>query len=96
MATPGLIEKPSVDDGSGSGYGDMWVVTVFNNDVNTEVEVINILMKATNCTEDEAEMETWEIDNLGKSVVHHGDRDICEEAAAIIRTIGIRVEVTAE
>jgi hypothetical protein len=41
-------------------------------------------------------METWEIHNLGKSVVHHGSQQECERAAAIIRTIGIRVEVRQE
>lgn len=95
MASPGVIEKPEVTDGSTSG-GDHWVVVVFNNDHNTWDEVVGILMTATGCSADEADMETWEIDNLGKSVVHHGERDECEDAAEIIRSIGIRVEVNAE
>jgi hypothetical protein len=53
-------------------------------------------MEATNCPPEEAEMETWEVDNLGKSVVHHGSKAVCEEAAAIIRKIGIHVTVTEE
>jgi len=72
---------------------DEYVVIVFNNEVNTFDEVISILQKATGCSLQEAEMETWEVHHTGRSVVHHGDRNECERAAAIIATIGIRVAV---
>jgi ATP-dependent Clp protease adaptor protein ClpS len=81
----------------GPGTGDDgWIVIVYNNNHNTWEEVTNILMQATACSADEAEMETWEVDNLGKSVVHHGQQEECERAAAVIRTIGIQVEVKQE
>ena len=70
-----------------------YIVIVFNNEVNTYDQVIAILQKATGCSLEEAEMETWEIDNTGRSVVHHGDHAECDRAAAIIATIGIRVAV---
>lgn len=76
----------------GSGY----LVIVYDNDKNTWDEVTTILQKATSCTLEEAEIETWEVDNLGKSVVHHGGQEECNRAAGIIRTIGIRVEVVEE
>jgi ATP-dependent Clp protease adapter protein ClpS len=76
----------------GSGY----LVIVYDNDKNTWDEVTTILQKATGCTLEEAEIETWEVDNLGKSVVHHGGKEECNRAAGIIRTIGIRVEVVEE
>ena len=76
----------------GSGY----IVIVYDNDKNTWDEVTMILQKATGCTLEEAEIETWEVDNLGKSVVHHGGKEECDRAAGIIRTIGIRVEVVEE
>lgn len=78
------------------GGGEGCIVIVYDNDYNTPQEVILILQKATNCTLEEAQIETWEIHNLGKSVVHHGSREECERAAGIIRTIGIRVEVVEE
>ena len=71
-------------------------MVVYDNDYNTVPEVIMILMQATACSLDEAQMETWEVHNLGKSVVHHGDHPECVRAAGIIRTIGIRVEVIEE
>lgn len=95
MANPATIELPEATDGSTSG-GAFFVVTVFNNDHNTYDEVVDILIRATACARDEAELETWEIDNLGKSVVHYGDQEECEGAAEVIRQIGIRVEVSEE
>jgi ATP-dependent Clp protease adapter protein ClpS len=78
--------------GTGSGF----IVIVYDNDVNTYDQVIHILQQATGCTYEEAYVEAWEVDKLGKSVVHHGSRTECERAAGIIRQIGIRVEVTEE
>lgn len=95
MASPGVIERPDVDDGQTSG-GESWIVTVFDNDYNTVEQVMKILMLATCCTDKEAAMETWEIHHMGRSVVHHGSRKVCEDAKDIIATIGIRVEVSEE
>jgi hypothetical protein len=86
------LPRPQQHDSVGSSSGDC-IVIVFDNTVNTYQEVIDILQKATGCSLAEAEMETWEVDKLGRSVVHHGDRAECERAAEIIATIGIEVKV---
>lgn len=88
--------EPEIEDGLGSAGDGGWVVTVFDNDYNTWDEVVSILIRATACPIEEAHMETWEVHNLGKSVVHLGGRDECKRAAAVISTIGIRVTVTKE
>ena len=93
QTNPGL-EDEIADRPTGNGSG--FIVIVYDNDKNTWVQVVGILQKATGCNLEEAEIETWEVDNLGKSVVHHGGREECERAAGIIRTIGIRVEVMEE
>lgn len=89
------VEQPTpTERGFSPGTGtDEHVVIVFDNDYNTYEEVIAILQVATGCSRSEAEMETWEIDHLGRSYVHYGSRQECDRAAAIIRTIGIRVAV---
>jgi len=92
---PGTIERPEINQSSTSGR-ECWIVTVYNNDHNTYEEVVYILMAATQCEISEAEIETWEVDHLGKSVVHVGGQEECEAAAAIIGQIGIRVEVSEE
>ncbi|RYG35846.1 hypothetical protein EON81_11500 [bacterium] len=94
MSAPGVLDRPDLDDGK-TGRGDH-VVVVYDNDANTVDEVMDILILATECSVEEAEMETWEVDNLGKSVVHQADQERCEEVAEIIRTIGIKVEVRQE
>jgi len=50
-------------------------------------------MTATQCDEDEACIETWEIHHLGKSVVHVAGEEECRRVADIIGYIGIRTEV---
>jgi ATP-dependent Clp protease adapter protein ClpS len=86
-------QKDRIEERQG---GSGFLVIVYDNDKNTWDEVTMILQKATSCTLEEAEIETWEVDNLGKSVVHHGGQEECNRAAGIIRTIGIRVEVVEE
>jgi ATP-dependent Clp protease adapter protein ClpS len=86
------IVLPRPDLSETTAGGGEWMVIVYDNDRNTWDEVIGILQRATGCPLQEAEMETWEIHHLGKSIVHHGEREECEAAAAVIGTIGIRVE----
>ncbi len=91
LLDPAIVEE--IDDiGTGSGGG--WIVTVYNNERNTWEEVVDILRKATSCSFEEAHTETWEIDNLGHSVVHQGSESECNRAADIIATIGIEVKVS--
>ncbi len=87
-----LLPRPDLTDGTGTGEGE-WIVIVFNNDTNTFDEVTAILQKATACTPEEAEMETWEVHHTGRSIVHHAEREECDRVAEVIRSIGIRVEV---
>jgi ATP-dependent Clp protease adapter protein ClpS len=93
MASPGTLERPELSDLPSDQRDRDWLVIVYNNDFNTWAEVMAILMIATHCDEDEAYIETWEIDHLGKSVVHQSDEDEANAVAEIIRKIGIRVEV---
>lgn len=73
-----------------------WMVVIFNNETNTFEEVIEILMRATGCSAEEAYMETWETHHYGKASVHFSKRDECEVIAAMIGTIGIRTLVQPE
>lgn len=92
---PSIVERPS-EEILDTGTGDGWMVTVFNNEHNTYDEVMMILMIATQCDAEEAYIETWEIDHLGKSIVHRAGQQACQDVAAVISTIGIQVEVSQE
>lgn len=96
MSSPAILDAPDAEIAESKSGGGQWIVTVFDNDKNTYEEVIHILMVATGCDVDEAYMETWEIDHLGKSVVHHAGEKECREVADVIASIGIRVEVSEE
>lgn len=92
----GVLERElDLNESNTSGSGE-WTVIVFDNPHNTIEEVILILMEATACTLEEAEIETWEIHHLGKSYVHFSSESDCNRVAQIIRTIGIVVEVRKE
>lgn len=91
MSLPGVLEQISDDTFGKEDFG--WIVTVFDNDFNTYEEVMMILMAATGCSAQEAYIEAWEIDKLGKCVVHHSSEDDCRMAGSIIAEIGIEVEV---
>lgn len=53
---------------------------------------MTILMIATGCDDEEAYIETWEVDHYGKCVVHRDDEPSCQLVADIISKIGIHVE----
>lgn len=92
----GTIEAPQTTPTPKEAHTPGWHVVVYDNDFNTYVQVMTILMIATGCTEEEAWMEAWEIDHLGRSVVHHGAQSECERVAKVVATIGIRVESVPE
>ena len=93
---PSILEHHMPDFLEGILPKHNWIVRVYNNDHNTFEEVVTSLVLATKGTVEEAGMETWEIDRLGSSVVHHGDETECRRAAKVISTIGIKVEVAQE
>ena len=95
MANSITIERPDLTS-SETTKSDRWYVTVYNNEYNTYLEVIVVLMLATHCTEAQAYDATWEIDHYGKAVVYVNCEAECRMAAKIISNIGVRVEVTPE
>lgn len=96
IASTRTIEAPEQIGADQTQYDREWIVTVYDNEVNTYEEVTSILMVATGCTLEEAAIETWEIDHIGKSVVHHASEDECTTVARVISKIGIHVEVSKE
>jgi len=88
-----FLEPDVTSNGAGAGR---WMVVIYNNDTNSMDEVVEILMIATNCDMHEAEIETWEAHHFGKAPVHFASKSDCEDAAAIISSIGIKTEISLE
>jgi hypothetical protein len=95
-AAAGVSPLPLLDDLDRGTQTGGWIVTVFDNDRNTYEQVMTSLMFATGCSAEEAYLEAWEIDHLGKSVVHYAGEKECRDAAEIIGRIGIKVTVSEE
>lgn len=90
------IEAPERESHATPSSGEKWIVTVYDNDHNTVEEVVTVLILATGCSVEEANIETWEVHHLGRSVVHRSDEDECRGVADVVSVIGIRVEATPE
>ncbi len=73
-----------------------WMVVIYNNESNSMDEVIEILIVATGCNAEEAAIEMWEAHTFGKAPVHFGAKSVCDEAASIIASIGVKTEVARE
>lgn len=85
-----------LDPATGNSTEGRWMVSIYNNDLNSFGEVIGILMRATNCSRDEAEIEAWEAHTYGKASVHFASLPECESTAFVISTIGLKTEVSPE
>ena len=72
------------------------MVVIFNNETNSMEEVVEILIRATGCDVQEAEIEMWEAHTFGKAPVHFAAKTVCEEAARVISSVGIKTEVALE
>lgn len=72
------------------------MVVIFNNDTTSFEAVVQVLMAATRCTQEEAEIETWEAHTYGKAPVHFASQQECEEVATVIQRIGVKTEVCPE
>lgn len=88
-----VIEPEISQSNVGTGR---WMVIIYNNDSNSMDEVVEVLMRATNCTDEEAFIEMWEAHTYGKAAVHFASKVECEEAAQIIASVGIKTEVALE
>ena len=72
------------------------MVIILDNPLNTMDEVVDILMVATGCGVEEAEIEMYEAHLRGRAAVHYASKDECNQVASNISSIGIQTEVLRE
>jgi hypothetical protein len=89
------ILHPEISDASPKSKG-RWMVMIFNNADNQFEDVVDVIMRATMCSKEEAVIETWEAHTYGKAPVHFSSRRDCVEVAGIIEDIGVQTEVRPE
>ena len=71
-----------------------WNVILLNDDWHTFDEVIEQLMKATNCTAKSAAEIAWVVHTHGEALCFTGSKERCELVADILEEIklGVRIE----
>ena len=73
------LQAPETTDGA--TRRGRWMTLIFNNERNSMDEVVDVLMRATGCDEDEAAIEAWEAHTYGKAPVHFAAREECGRVA---------------
>ncbi len=87
------VSCPTSDEAESDKNEDLYEVRIIDNDYNTYREVMDITMLALDVSEEQAYAVACDVDRLGFCVVAHANLAIAERIAAIIRMIGIEVQV---
>ena len=68
-------------------------VILFNDEVHTFDDVIGQLIKATACTQAQAEAWAWEVHTSGKANVFEGTMTDCLRVSAILEEIALHTQI---
>lgn len=79
----------------GSSGSDYRVILYNDNDHGIE-EVIEQVMKATECDVEEAVKIVVEVDRKGRGICFRGDRAKCHKVAKVLREIRLQCEVDCD
>jgi ATP-dependent Clp protease adaptor protein ClpS len=85
------IEQEEVDE----AVDTPWRVILFNDDHHAFDAVIAQVQKATRCSAGEAFQITYTAHHNGQAVAYVGGKVDCEQVAAVLREIDLRVELEA-
>lgn len=70
-----------------------WRVILYNDEVHTFDEVIGQLIKATGCSQSQAEKLTFKVHNEGKAKVFEGSFEECFEVNGVLKEIQLITEI---
>ncbi len=90
----GVLTIPRIDE-PGSGSGDFRVI-LYNDEVHNADEVVEQVMKATECDVDEAIRIVVEVDRKGRGICFRGEREKCHKVAKVLREIRLQCEVDCD
>lgn len=68
-------------------------VILFNDEFHTFDDVIIQLIKAINCTLEQAEALTWEVHYKGKALVFDGDISECIRVSSVLEEINLGTQI---
>jgi ATP-dependent Clp protease adapter protein ClpS len=89
---PVPVTKES-EQSSGTDTLDAYRVVLFNDEEHSFDEVIEQIIKATQCSRQKAERCTWEVHTRGRSIVYFGQMSACLKVSAILEEIALKTEI---
>ena len=93
--TSETAEKPVLQDDSETDVGPQEPATVilFNDEIHTFEEVINQIIKATGCSQTQAEALTWQVHSTGKAAVFEGSMTECLRVVGVLEEIALHTHI---
>jgi ATP-dependent Clp protease adaptor protein ClpS len=93
MAIPGgaSVELPMLDQDTVVALVPK--VILFNDEWHTFEEVINQIIKATQCSLEKAEQLTWEVHDSGKAMVFEGEMSDCLRVSSVLEEIKLHTQI---
>jgi ATP-dependent Clp protease adaptor protein ClpS len=85
------LDMPELDDDVATMLTSR--VILFNDEVHTFEDVIEQILKATNCTLSHAEKLTMEVHHKGKAMVYEGEFAECLRVSSILEEIELRTRI---
>lgn len=76
-----------------SGSDSPWCVILFNDEVHTFEEVARQLQKAIGCTLEAGYAYAMTVHTSGQAKVFEGDLESCEQVAAVLEEIALKVRL---
>ncbi|MDZ4700044.1 MAG: ATP-dependent Clp protease adaptor ClpS [Rhodothermales bacterium] len=86
-------EEVLVEEGTEERLDTPWRVILYNDDIHSFEEVILQIVKATGCTDSQAEAHAWTVHTQGKAAVFEGTFEECFRVQGVLREIQLVTEI---
>ena len=86
-------ETQQTEQTSSTDTLDAYRVVLFNDEEHSFDEVIEQIIKATQCSRQKAERCTWEVHTRGRSIVYFGIMSSCLKVSSILEEIALKTEI---
>ncbi|MDT0633283.1 ATP-dependent Clp protease adaptor ClpS [Rubrivirga sp. S365] len=83
------VAEPTADE----AVDTPWRVILYDDDIHTFDEVILQLIRATGCSEQQAERHAFTVHTAGKDCVYQGDFFDCFQVQGVLRQIQLVTEI---
>ena len=88
-----ILPKPEITEVEDIGTGLESRVILFNDEWHTFEEVIVQIIKATNCSFENARKKTFEVHVKGKAIIFSGKLTDCIKVSSVLEEIALHTQV---